>query len=61
MAKLFIVTGFVWGFELFVWKLKKKGETLPWYLVFPDLLSVSGIMCYGVYAVFFQKLGSLCL
>lgn len=23
-----------------VWNLKKKDETLPWYLIFPDVITV---------------------
>lgn len=39
MAKLFVVMGLVWVFELFVWSFIKENEVLPWYLVFPDVFN----------------------
>lgn len=50
MSKLFVVMGLVFIFEMSVWAFKKEGETLPWYLVFPDFLNV--IQAIAIFVLF---------
>jgi hypothetical protein len=39
-AKLFVVMGVAYTSEVVVWNFKEKDVTLPWYLVFPDVLGL---------------------
>jgi len=39
-SKLFVVMGVAYASEVVVWRLKEKDGTLPWYLVFPDVIGL---------------------
>ncbi|CAL8124077.1 unnamed protein product [Orchesella dallaii] len=50
MAKLFVVMGLVWTFEVIAFMIKKEWETLPWYLVFPDVFNT--IQAVAIFVLF---------